>query len=90
VILTLLGIVKAYDYLSSREGSEESQCKNSSKVSFIYSHFLFPLVVFNFLFAFLSFSVNSLRPASLQGTFGEALNSLSWLLLLLSSGLVFS
>ena len=90
VVFALVGIMKGYDYFSSREGSDESQCKNSSKIKLIYSHFLFPLVVFNYLFAFLSFYFNSLTMLPAQSTFSEILNSLSWLLVIFASGMVFA
>ena len=88
-LLALMAILKGYDYLTSAKGREEPHCRNSGRVRLLYDHLLFPLSVFSFLFTLLSF-VNSLRSLSLQGTFPIALNSLSWLLLLLPLGLVLS
>ena len=82
--------IKGYDYFTSAKGREEPHCRNSGRVKLLYDHLLFPLSVFSLLFTLLSSFVNSLRSLSLQGTFPTALNSLSWLLLLLPAGLVLS
>ena len=89
-LLLLMGILKCYDYFTSAKGREEPHCRNSGRVRLLYDHLLFPLAVFSFLFTLLSFFFNSLRSQSLQGTFPTTLNSLSWLLLLLPVGLVFT
>ena len=89
-LLSLMAVLKGYDYLTSAKGREEPHCRNSGRVRLLYDHLLFPLAVFSFLFTLLSSFLNSLRPQSLQGTFPAALNSLSWLLLLLPLGLVLS
>ena len=90
VLLLLMGILKGYDYLTSARGREEPNCRYSRRVRLLYDHLLFPLSVFSFLFTFLASFVNSLRSQFIQGTFPAALNSLSWLLLLLPAGLVLS
>ena len=82
-LLSLMGILKVYDYFTSARGREEPHCRNSARVSILYNHLLFPLAVFSFLFTLLSSFVNSLRSQLLEGTFPSALNSLCWLLLLL-------
>ena len=89
-LLLIMGILKSYDYFTSARGREEPHCRNSTRVSILYDHLLFPLPVFSFLFTLLSSFVNSLRSQSLQGTFPSALNGLSWLLLLLPLALVLS
>ena len=89
-LLLLTGILKVYDYFTSARGREEPHCRNSARLSILYDHLLFPLSVFSSLFTLLSSFVNSLRSQSLEGTFPTTLNSLCWLLLLLSLGLVLS
>ena len=53
--------LKVYDYFTSTKGREEPHCRNSTKVSVLYDHLLFPLSVFSFLFTLLASFVNSLR-----------------------------
>ena len=89
-LLSLMAVLKGYDYLTSAKGREEPHCGNSGRVRLLYDHLLFPLSVFSFLFTLFSSFINSLRSLSLQGTFPTALNGLSWLLLLLPLGLVLS
>ena len=89
-LLSLMAVLKGYDYLTSAKGREEPHCRNSERVRLLYDHLLFPLTVFSFLFTLFSSFINSLRSLSLQGNFPTALNSLSWLLLLLPTGLVLS
>ena len=89
-LLLLMALLKGYDYLTSAKGREEPHCRNSGRVELLYDHLLFPLSVFSFLFTVLSSFVNSLRSLERQGTFPTALNSLSWLLLLLPLGPILS
>ena len=60
-LLLIIGILKVYDYFTSTKGREEPHCRNSTRVSILYDHLLFPLAVFSFLFTLLSSFVNSLR-----------------------------
>ena len=60
-LLSLMAILKGYDYLTSAKGREEPHCGNSGRVRLLYDHLLFPLSVFSFLFTLLSSFVNSLR-----------------------------
>ena len=60
-LLSLMAVLKGYDYLTSAKGREEPHCGNSGRVRLLYDHLLFPLSVFSFLFTLLSSFVNSLR-----------------------------